>query len=459
LAAFLVSDNAQIIDELAAWAREVVGASSIDLTRLPGGGRHEAWLVAAPDGQKWFLRCDSRTDPTEHYTLRREAELYGAARQTGVPIPAVLGVHPAHEAVLLEHCEGASGFMSLDPAVQHRIIDDFAPLLARMHAVDPAQLHLPSHHPITTIAEHTERELDIWQERLTAAAPADPFLTACFLWLRTNNPQVDGLPSLVQGDTGPGNFLHDGATVTAILDFELAHIGDPMTDLAWVGTRNAQEPVPDFARFLERYAQTAKTAPDSERIRFHALFAELRIAVLSAGRSGSGPNPREDLGAQIIYSALHYRLTVEALAAAAGVSVPTMELVEPNDTAATGYFDGTLLQMREIVGPEIHDPFVDRRFKNMARTIKYLREVDRVGPTHAAMELSDLKLLLGSTPSSVSVGRGELNEIVRRGELNAVDLLPYAAGRSARQHQLAAPAMGVLATRHLPAFDYPVTGG
>ena len=58
---------------------------------------------------------------------------------------------------------------------------------------------------------------------------------------------------LVQGDTGPGNFLHDGSKLTAIVDFELAHIGDPMEDLAWIGTRNAQEPVPDFDRLLALY--------------------------------------------------------------------------------------------------------------------------------------------------------------------------------------------------------------
>ncbi len=35
------------------------------------------------------------------------------------------------------------------------------------------------------------------------------------------------------GDVGPGNFLHDGARVTALLDWEFAHLGDPMDDLAW----------------------------------------------------------------------------------------------------------------------------------------------------------------------------------------------------------------------------------
>ena len=89
----------------------------------------------------------------------------------------------------------------------------------------------------------------------------------------------------MQGDTGPGNLLHDGAHLTALLDFELAHLGDPMEDLAWIGTRNAQEPVPDFDALLDAYVR-AGGAVDRARIRYHFVFAELRIAVLAIERAG-----------------------------------------------------------------------------------------------------------------------------------------------------------------------------
>jgi aminoglycoside phosphotransferase (APT) family kinase protein len=445
-----LSREATRTEILAQWVADLTGCTEVALTRLPGGGRHEAWSATAAGGGEWFLRADAGLPGgNEHYTLRREADFYRAAHQTGIPCPAVLGVHPDLEAVLLEHRAGDAAFARLDEVSQNSIVDDLAPILARMHAADPTPLKLG---PVKSIAEHTVEELDIWQRRLDGGQDSHPFLTACFSWLRANNPNVAGQPSLVQGDTGPGNLLHDGAKVTAVLDFELAHIGDPMTDLSWVATRNAQEPVPDFDRFLAGYEAASGATPDPSRLRFHALFAELRIACLGADRVAEGGGLMNDLGAQIIYSALHFRLTVEALAAATGNPMPETELPTANDTSQTRYYDGALLQMREIISPEVSDPFASRRLKNMARIFKYLREADRVGAAHDELECDDAEELLGARPPTVAAARSALDELVRSGELNAVDLLPYAAGRSARMHQLAGPAMGALATRHLPNF-------
>ena len=101
-------------------------------------------------------------------------------------------------------------------------------------------------------------------------------------------------PALVRGAAGPVNSLPAGDRGTAVLDFELAHLGDPMEDLAWVGTRHAQEPLPDFDRLLRGYAAAAGREPDPERIRFHAVFAELRIAVLAATGADDADEGRAD---------------------------------------------------------------------------------------------------------------------------------------------------------------------
>lgn len=437
--------------ELERWAADVVGATSVELKRRPGGGRHEAWDVTSPSGQRWFLRSDRATSDHEHYTLRREAEIYRAVHSIGVPSPTVLGIHPQLEAVLLERVEGDAAFARLDRAEQAAIIADFTPWLARLHAADPADLELPSLGPVTTIEDAVRRELDIWEARLDASDVPDPVLAACFVWLRDHLPATGpSRPSLVQGDTGPGNFLHDGGRVTSFLDFELAHLGDPMEDLAWVATRNAQEPVPDFEHFLHRYAEAAGVEPDRPRLRYHALFAELRIAVLGTERLGSGVDLEAEHGNRLIYGALHRRLTVEALAAAMGVERPTVELPVLADTNDTGYFDAALHQLRHRIEPEVDDPYAARLLKGVARVVKYLREVDRAGDRHHAAELDDLATVLGHRPATVPHGSSELLALVRRREISAADLIPYAARQAARRTQLVGPAMGVLATRHLP---------
>jgi aminoglycoside phosphotransferase (APT) family kinase protein len=448
------TDSTMRETELAAWVAGLVGAGSVTFKRRPGGGSHEAWDVLERSKPKWFLRADAVARPAHvRYTLRREAEIYRAVHAIGIPTPDVLGIHPTYEAVLLERAQGEAGFARLERDAQIEVIDDFALWLAKLHSADIAELDLSALGRPATIAESVVTELDNWQERLDASGVPDPILTACFMWLRDNVPDTGDLrPSLVQGDTGPGNFLHDGHRVTAFLDFELAHFGDPMTDIAWVGTRNAQEPVPDFERMIARYEAGGGCPVDRDRVRYHFLLAEVRIAALGAEREGAAAELEAEHGNRLIYGALHRRLTVEALATAMGVPMPQVELPVLIDTDDTRYFDAALHQMRYRIGPEIDDPWADRLLKGLARVVKYLREVDRAGSIHQQAELDDQQRLLGRRPASMREGAETLLAKVQARELSAADLLPYAANQVARRTQLVGPAMGALATRHLPAL-------
>jgi aminoglycoside phosphotransferase (APT) family kinase protein len=447
-------DDGLPVETIEAWIADVTGTASVAVRRRPGGGRHQAWDVTltAVDGttERRFLRADAvRPGPHESYTLWREAEIYAALAGAGLPVPPILAVHREHPAVLMAYAEGGARFGGLEEAVQTAILDDLVDALVRMHALDVTSLPLPTLLPATSVADHVRAELDVWEGRLDQSGQAEPFLRACFAWLRAHVPDVDGPPSLVQGDTGPGNLLHDGAHLTALLDFELAHLGDPMEDLAWIGTRNAQDPVPDFDALLAAYARAGGQV-DVARIRYHFVFAELRIAVLAIERAGHAPSPDADVGSGLIYGTLHTRLTAEALAAATGTPLPAAPADDTVDTDATPYFDAVLEQLRSVVVPAVGDAFASQRAKSAARVLKYLREVERAGDRPATAELAELERLLATRPSSVSDGRRRLEAAVVAGRFDAVDLLPYAWTRVQWEQRLRAGAMGVLATRHLP---------
>jgi aminoglycoside phosphotransferase (APT) family kinase protein len=318
-----------------------------------------------------------------------------------------------------------------------------------MHALDVTALPLPSLLPARPISDHVRAELDVWEGRLDASGQAEPFLRACFAWLRAHVPDVDGPPSLVQGDTGPGNLLHDDGHLTAVLDFELAHLGDPMEDLAWIATRNAQEPVPDFEALLDAYARAGGTV-DRARIRYHLVLAELRIAVLAIERADRAPSPDTDVGSGLIYGTLHTRLTAEAFAAATGAVLPDPPADTRRDTTVTAYYDAILEQLRTVVVPAVDDAFAAQRAKSVARVLKYLREVDRAGDAPVAAELDAAARLLDARPASIDDARGRLEAEVVAGRLDANALLPYAWARVQWEQRLREGAMGVLATRHLP---------
>jgi aminoglycoside phosphotransferase (APT) family kinase protein len=79
------------------------------------------------------------------------------------------------------------------------------------------------------------RELDYWAGVIEADEQhPQPIVRAAIRRLRRHPPPPASRISVVHGDYRTGNFLHDGAgRMLAVLDWEMAHLGDPLEDLAW----------------------------------------------------------------------------------------------------------------------------------------------------------------------------------------------------------------------------------
>ncbi len=460
-------------DDLVAWVEEVGGGRLALADRRPGGARKEAWFIdlERPDGTvaELFLRYD-RSDPNvtkDPWTLHRESTVYLALQDTPVPVPRVLGVHPFHQAMLSERVVGETWFSRLtDPAEREETARDFMGRLAELHRLDPASLDLPGFPTAAAIPDAVRHELDEWEWILAArGGDPEPALAFTLEWLRNNIPDHEGPVALVQGDTGPGNFLYAEGRVVAIVDWELAHLGDPMDDIAWLSLRATQEPFTDLPTRLREYEALTGTSIDDDRVRFYRVMAEAKLQVMShrpAGpdRAGGGSDGGSDSGADgggpdvgngFIYGMLHRRLWLEALVEAALIEPTPVEV--PPDPEPRGHewmYDEVLGQLRDVIVPRVTDPLAKARSKGLARLVKYLAEVDAHGDFYAACELDDLEALLGGRPPSVAAGRRDLAGKARAGLLAERAYLDYLWRRVARETQLARPAMGALADRHWP---------
>jgi hypothetical protein len=86
--------------------------------------------------------------------------------------------------------------------------------------------------------------------------------------------------ALCHGDAGPGNFLFEGARVTALLDWEFAHVGDPLDDLAWVAVRaQLLGGFGDLARGYRVWSAATGLPPDPARIEYYRALVLVRMAV------------------------------------------------------------------------------------------------------------------------------------------------------------------------------------
>jgi aminoglycoside phosphotransferase (APT) family kinase protein len=452
-------------DDLIGWIESIAGGRVTRVDRQPGGARKEAWFVdlerASGEVDELFLRYD-RSDPAktgDPWTLHREAAVYLALQGSEVPVPRVIGVHEIHQAMLCARVTGQNWFSRItDPAEQVATAKDFMTKLAALHRTDPAALDLPGFPPPTTIPELVRHELDEWERVIGfRGGRPDPALGFTLGWLRRNVPDVEGPVVLVQGDTGPGNFMYARGRVVAVVDWELAHLGDPMDDIAWLSLRATQEPFTDFPARLREYEQLSGHAIDEARVRYYQVMAEAKLQVMQHGAAAPGTSGSSaegvdrDIGNALIYGVLHRRLWLEALAACIGLDLEPVTQPPPHERRDHDrLYDVLLRQLRDVVVPRITNPLALQRSKGLARIIKYLAAISEHGAFYDECELDDAAELLGGRPLSLAAGRAAVADEALSGGLTDLDYLRYLWRRVSRDNELLRASSGALADRHWP---------
>lgn len=426
--------------ELLAWVASVCGGPVTRSVQASGGNRCRAWAVDA-GGQEVFLRyAPPRPQGAEPYTVRREANVYRAIARSGVQAPALLAEHGRHQAILTTRARGIAEFRRLaDPAAKQSVAAELMDNLARLHRMDASGVQLDGGVQGSRIADHVQAELAVWERMYHEAGATDPLLDLAFRWLHGNLPDPPGPVTLVHGDAGPGNFLFEDGRLTALIDWELAHLGDPMEDLAWFSMRCVMEPVPDFAGALRAYEQHSGTAVDRARVLYHRVFVSTRVVVIRHRNVTGEP------AHAIVSRALNRRLLTEALAAASGVTLALAPPVEQPPTPRTALFDHMLADLRSVVVARSTDPLVIAKTKDAAKVAKYLQASDRYGAALAEAEQAALQDLLGAGATEAA-----LQAAVRCSSVPFPALLQFFAGQAARQGQLAAASSGGIAGRHYP---------
>lgn len=163
---------------------------------------------------------------------------------------------------------------------------DLADALATIHDFDWRAAGLNRLNPETTPHNAILSEIDRWSARLRKPGqPTTPALRLAERWLRANIPSSIDL-RLVHGDYRVGNFLVDAGRVSAILDWELVHLGDPLEDLSWLGlrlfggTENLIGGMFDRKAFFARYCERRGVDIDVDALRFYDVFSFYKCAIV-----------------------------------------------------------------------------------------------------------------------------------------------------------------------------------
>jgi hypothetical protein len=283
----------------------------------------------------------------------------------------------------------------------------------------------------------------------------EPLLQLSLDWLEHNIPDYDGPVVLVQGDTGPGNFLYRDGRVTAVVDWELSHWGDPMDDIAWLSLRTVQDTFTHLPDRLAEYTQLSGHPVDTDRVWYFRLFAEVTMTTLhplESPRKSRQGTPARDAGNHLLYEQLHRRLWLEALDAVMGLDLRRPAPPEPktDELEPWHHLYADALGMLRAITPRIDDPLATQWTKGVARILRYLQAIDADGRAGTESELDELATTLGHRPVSVTVGRAALAEAYQAGTVSDEEYIRHAWNQVMRNDHLMRTASGALAERTWP---------
>ena len=285
--------------ELAAGVRELLaerGAKPRDVTlgRIPGGASRETWL--ADDGEhRWVLRRDPEGS-VSLVPIEDEYALISLALRAGVPVPEPLASEPrggrfGSAGMLMSFVDGTSVAPRILRKPEYegaraRLTAQLGEALARIHSIDPARLS-----GILSAAEGdpATAQLSEWERQLDEIGEPLPAVELGLRWLRANAPGP-AEPRLVHGDFRLGNFIVDESGLGAVIDWELAHLGDPAEDIGWLCIRswrfgNDDRPVAgvgDLDEFLAAYEGAGGNPVERQRIDYWEAFGNVKWAVICA---------------------------------------------------------------------------------------------------------------------------------------------------------------------------------
>lgn len=266
------------------------------LHALSGGASQETWafnVQGLEDETPLILRrtgAGSAAQLSDSPGMEAEAMLIELARAAGVPVPGVRYVLRPEDGLgsgfIMDRIQGETIARKIlrDPqfdAIRPTLACACGGYMARIHGIK-RELLPPL--PVVSASGEVERYLGIYHH----FKQPRPVFELAFRWLQDNAPSDEHAQTLVHGDFRNGNLIIGPDGLRAVLDWELAHIGDPMEDLGWICVNswrfgNIDFPVGGFGSREELFAgyeaQSGKRV-DPERVKFWQVLGTIKWGLM-----------------------------------------------------------------------------------------------------------------------------------------------------------------------------------
>jgi aminoglycoside phosphotransferase (APT) family kinase protein len=406
------------IPNLTTWIEKHVGGEVVQIERL--GRWRPVWRAEIREGSetKHLLIKGERTSNVLPYSLAYEAHMMQVLNANGISqVPYVYGVCENPVAFVMDFLEGErnTDLLRTTSATTSALSDErkaaslhYMDILAKIHGIEPGKFVASGATLPIGAREIALANAERYAVMVSEAGIVEPSLTFAYSWMRRHVPMHRTRCSFVTGDCG--QFLNQGAAVTAVLDMEMAHLGDPLHDLACFRGRHPVEDLGDISVLYDRYAKTTGERIDVPTLAYHTvvfLAVGLCATMLIRAERASGGSWVE-AAMQVNFIG---RRGMEALADVAGVELDVVRL--PDQPRVTPTEDLALESLiREIDQLQTSPEFADWQRSIISDIPRFLLNQAHYGQWATEEDLKEIARIVGRKHDDIKQANQALHEFI-----------------------------------------------
>ncbi|CAB4725277.1 MAG: phosphotransferase [Actinobacteria bacterium] len=404
-----------------------------------------------------YVRGARGPDFPSPYPLRHEVVVHDLLEAEGFPVPHVYGLVDLGftEAIVMDRVPGEQGLAgAADDATRRRLMLECVDYMARMHRLDPVALAARGFDVPTSSDEI------VWSgaiarleaHYLASGRPADPVIEFLRRWLWRNRPRNRTRAAFVTWDAA--QFLHYDGVLTALIDFELAHVGDPYMDLAPLRSRDTTEPFGDLSEAFARYEQATGEPVDFSVVRYFEV-SQLTATLMLQRPVMLAPDESSDLVTHIVWFVESARYALDVLAEIHEIALEVIDVIEAPTSphaAAHAHLVAALHAAARARPDASAADDVERRWRARCayRLARHLQRVDEIGGLVDAAEIADGATLVGALCADrVALDAALVERIAREDPADDLALIGYLNRRMQRSSMLLGPPDALL-VKHVP---------
>jgi aminoglycoside phosphotransferase (APT) family kinase protein len=280
--------------------------------RLSGGASRETWAfearTSAGTRRRLILQRQIHSGDGAQLPIRTQAQLLRAAKRAGVPVPNVVVSTDDSDEEELGRDFCITEFVDGE-TIPQKILRSDEYSVARGRAVDQAASALARIHsiPLSEVPGLKQADqLSLYRDVYDGLGEPHPTFDIALRWLDANRLSSTR-SAVVHGDFRNGNFIMGSEGLRAVIDWELAHIGDPMEDIGWLCVKSWRfgQPQPvgglgSYERLFTAYERESMRAIDRGAARWWEVLGTFKwgvICILQAHKHLSGAERSVELAA------------------------------------------------------------------------------------------------------------------------------------------------------------------